>query len=130
MFANWSVITAWMAANSTCCCRAYTRPWSDWRNFFQPVMRLQQKVRSKGKIHRSYDEPRTPYQRLMESDQLSTAARAQLQRRYESLNPLTLLRTIQALVQQLHRTLHSDAERGLHPRSSVTGLMTQQVASR
>jgi len=30
-------------------------------------MKLKEKIRDKGKIHRKYDTPETPYQRLMES---------------------------------------------------------------
>jgi hypothetical protein len=110
-------------------CRLY-EAWADWRNFFQPVMRLEHKVRSQGKVHRRYDQPRTPYQRLLESGQLSTAATEKLKRRYESLNPFTLLRAIQSLVQQMHRTLRSDTKRKIQPRAAVTRLVTQQVRAR
>jgi hypothetical protein len=33
-------------------------------------MKLKEKIRDKGKVHRKYDVPKTPYQRLMESDQI------------------------------------------------------------
>jgi hypothetical protein len=48
------------------------------KNFFQPTMKLQEKVRVGSKIHRKYDEPKTPYQRLLESGQISAAARQRL----------------------------------------------------
>jgi hypothetical protein len=32
-----------------------------YKNFFQPVMKLKEKIREKGKIHRKYDTPKTPY---------------------------------------------------------------------
>jgi hypothetical protein len=32
-----------------------------YKNFFQPTMKLIEKIREGGKIHRKYDEPRTPY---------------------------------------------------------------------
>jgi len=51
-----------------------------YKNFFQPTMKLQSKVRVGGKIHRRYDEPRTPYQRLLESGQLSRRAEKQTAR--------------------------------------------------
>jgi len=38
-----------------------------YRKFFQPVMELKEKIRDKGKVHRRFDVPKTPYQRLMES---------------------------------------------------------------
>jgi len=45
-----------------------------YKNFFQPTMKLKEKVRVGGKIHRKYDEPKTPYQRLLESGQILAAA--------------------------------------------------------
>ncbi len=41
-----------------------------FKNFLQPVMKLEKKVRVKGKIHRKYDVAKTPYKRMMESDQI------------------------------------------------------------
>jgi hypothetical protein len=111
-------------------CRLY-QLWTDWRNFFQPVMRLIQKTRHHGRIHRRYDQPRTPYQRLLASGQLSTVAAESLQRRYDSINPFTLLRAITNLVSQLERTLHkTPVDRTVRPSVSVTGFMTQRVPVR
>ena len=41
-----------------------------YKNFFQPVMKLKEKIRDKGKVHRKYDTPLTPYQRIMESEKI------------------------------------------------------------
>jgi len=65
-----------------------------YKNFFQPVMKLEKKVRVKGKIHRKYDKPRTPYKRIMESDQVSNEVKIKLKDTYESLNPAMLKRSI------------------------------------
>jgi len=72
-----------------------------YKNFFQPTMKLKAKTRIGGKIHRQYDEPRTPYQRLLESGQLSGKAEKQLRRQYESLNVAQLRRTIKAAKDEL-----------------------------
>ena len=66
--------------------RLYTA-LSDWRNFLLPVMRLESKVRQGANVHRHYDEPKTPYQRLLKSGQLSAPVRQHLERRYAALNP-------------------------------------------
>jgi len=66
------------------------------KNFFQPTMKLQEKVRVEGKIHRKYDEPKTPYQRLLQSDQLPAAACKRLKAQYESLNLAELRRRVEA----------------------------------
>jgi hypothetical protein len=72
-----------------------------YKNFFQPTMKLKEKVRVGGKIHRKYDEPKTPYQRLLESGQISAVARKRLQAQYESLNVAELRRRIEELRNQL-----------------------------
>jgi hypothetical protein len=68
-----------------------------YKNFFQPTIKLVEKVRVEGKIHRKYDEPRTPFQRVMESGQISQAAQKRLQARYESLNVAALHRRIEVI---------------------------------
>jgi len=72
-----------------------------YKNFFLPTMKLKSKVRMGGKIQRQYDQPRTPYQRLLESQQLSVKASQQLRRQYESLSITKLRRNIEALQQRL-----------------------------
>lgn len=72
-----------------------------YKNFFQPTMKLVSKERVGGKIHRRYDKPRTPYQRLLESGQLSAPAQAALERTYENLRVGTLRRRIEDLRDQL-----------------------------
>jgi hypothetical protein len=57
-----------------------------YKNFFQPVMKLQNKERIGGKVKTKYDVPRIPYQGLMESGQISEESREELQRIYLSLN--------------------------------------------
>jgi len=42
-----------------------------YKNFFQPVMKLISKERIGGSVKRKYDTPKTPYQRLMDSGQIS-----------------------------------------------------------
>ena len=44
-----------------------------YKNFFLPRMKLKEKVRVGSKIHRKYYPAKTPYQYLMESNQISSA---------------------------------------------------------
>jgi hypothetical protein len=83
-----------------------------YKNFFQPTMKLKEKVRVDGKIHRKYDAPKTPYQRLRESDQISAVARKRLQAQYESLNVAELRRRIDELRRRLFDSIEEkkDAE--------------------
>jgi hypothetical protein len=61
--------------------------WSPLMNYFIPSMKLIRKTRIGARIKKEYDEPKTPYQRLLESADLSTEAKDKLRLRYESIDP-------------------------------------------
>lgn len=67
-----------------------------FKNFFQPVMKLKEKTRVKGKIHKKQGVAMTPYKRLMESSVVSREEKAALTTTYHSLNPAALKRAIDA----------------------------------
>jgi hypothetical protein len=75
-----------------------------YKNFFQPVMKLKSKERIGGSVKRKYDIPKTPYQRLMDSGQISEQTRKQLEMVYLSLNPAQLKRSIDAKLDKLYHT--------------------------
>ncbi|MGA8594731.1 MAG: hypothetical protein WB676_08305, partial [Bryobacteraceae bacterium] len=106
--------------------------WTQWRNFFQPVMRSSEKVRIGSKVHRRYDATATPYQRLLASGQLGLLAGHSLERQYNLLNPIQLMQIIQQKQDQLFRILRkntTDQPRRTQARS-VTSLLTQRPAVR
>ena len=70
-------------------------------NFFKPVMKLASKERCGARITKRYDVPKTPYQRVCESPQISAKSKAQLRRDYGRLNPAELAREIGRLQQQI-----------------------------
>ena len=103
-----------------------------YKNFFQPVMKLQSKERIGGRVKRKYDVPRTPHQRLMESEQISEEDKEELHRIYLSLNPAKLKREIDAKLEELYKvyeekrkTQQVDPYKKLVPRL-VTFYMMQQ----
>ena len=49
----------------------YKNIWNPFMNHFCPVMKIRKKVRISGSIRKYYDEPKTPYQRLMDSGKLT-----------------------------------------------------------
>ena len=55
--------------------------------------------------YRQYDVPKTPYQRRMDSGQISAAARKRLTAQYESLNVAQLRRQIEELRNRLFTPL-------------------------
>jgi len=66
-------------------------------NFFQPQVKLQKKERWGSRVKKTYDLPRTPYLRLLESDQISPEAKTELTRIYRQLNPFALKREIEKI---------------------------------
>jgi len=81
----------------------YRNEWRLYKNFFSPVIKLVLKKRAAGKIHRVYDKPRTPYQRLMECPEVPTARKQKLEQIYLSLNPAELKRAIDKKLDNLYR---------------------------
>jgi len=105
-----------------------------YKNFFQPVMKLASKERVGGKIKRKYEASKTPYQRLMESDQIPDEVKEELKGIYFSLNPAQLKRSIDNKLARLYkayeekgRTQQVDPYKKLVPRT-VSFYMIQQPA--
>ena len=77
-----------------------------FHNFFQPVMRLKEKisVTSPDKHHhtlRRFDSARTPLDRLLETDALDDRAKANYLTLRKQTNPLQLRNEIHALIHEL-----------------------------
>jgi hypothetical protein len=74
-------------------------------NFFLPVMKVEEKVRLGSKVKRVYDDPLTPYARVLASDYVSDQDRAELREAYGYLDLIDLRRRIDELQGQLLRSL-------------------------
>lgn len=74
-------------------------------NFFLPVMKLKEKVHFGSKVQRVYDDPQTPYARLLASQYVSDEGKAELRESYGYLDLLDLRRRIDDLQVQLLETL-------------------------
>ncbi len=72
-------------------------------NFFQPSMKLRLKERAGGKLRRRYDPAKTPFQRLLVTEVLSTPDRVRLTAIAQALDPVQLLRQIKQLQDALWR---------------------------
>jgi hypothetical protein len=70
-------------------------------NFFIPVMKLKEKVRTGSKVKRVYDEPQTPYARVLASADVSAKIKARLRAQYRQLDVVKLKQEIDELVEQL-----------------------------
>ncbi|MFU2158921.1 integrase catalytic domain-containing protein [Caldisericum sp. AR60] len=74
-----------------------------YTNFFLPSMKLREKTRIGSKVMKKYDKPKTPYERILESEKVSEEVKEKLRRTYETLNPLLLKRQIDKITQELSR---------------------------
>ena len=70
-------------------------------NFFLPVMKLDQKVRVGSKVKKTYDDPLTPYARVLACPDVPEEQKAQLRETYQMLNLVDLRRQINELQDQL-----------------------------
>ena len=76
-----------------------------YTNFFLPVMKLQEKVRVGSKAKRIYDNPQTPYARVLASPLVSEEDKAELQEAYSYLDLVQLRLRINQTLDQLLETL-------------------------
>jgi len=68
----------------------YTSEWNLYFNFFIPSTKLIKKERIGSRIIKRHDKPKTPYQRLMESEHIETDVKQKLQQQFLSLNPIQI----------------------------------------
>ena len=66
-------------------------------NLFLPSMRLKEKTRDGARVIRRYDDPMTPYKRIMNSEYISEEQKEKLRHLYHSINPAELHRQIEQL---------------------------------
>jgi hypothetical protein len=72
-----------------------------YTNFFQPSMKLIEKTRIGSRVTKKHDKAKTPYQRVLESSDISKSAKTKLKRQYKTLNPASLKRKITNLQNKL-----------------------------
>ena len=68
----------------------YTNEWNDYFNFFIPSMKLVEKYRKGSKIIKKHDKPKTPYQRIIESEYIDDETKMTLSEYVKKLNPFQL----------------------------------------
>ena len=76
-----------------------------YQNYFQPSRKLIKKQRIGARVRKTYDEARTPAQRLLACKNISPDVRRTLKTTFRDLNPAELLRTINGLIHELYQTL-------------------------
>jgi hypothetical protein len=90
----------------------YRAFWNPLRNFFTPNLKLIKKERVGAKIKKTYDTPKTPYQRLMESETLSKRQKAKLKEAIKTKNPFFLKEQLETRLKVFNDLL--DERKRLH----------------
>lgn len=79
----------------------YRNEWSDLQNYFLPQMKLVEKIRVGAKYKRKYDDPQTPFERLMKAPQISDEAKQRMQKKFDSMNPFEIKARIEHKLQTI-----------------------------
>ena len=69
---------------------------------YEAVQKLMAKVREGSRVKKIYDDPKTPYQRVLDSDQVSSEAKRKLRAIHAQLKVVELRRQLDALLEQLN----------------------------
>jgi Integrase core domain len=75
-----------------------------YTNFFLPTMKLKSKERNGSQVKKYYEQPLTPYQRVLQAKLVSKTAKDRLRAKYLMLNPAALKRKLERLQQRLAKT--------------------------
>ncbi|NTW07412.1 MAG: hypothetical protein HGA29_06170 [Syntrophaceae bacterium] len=73
----------------------YRNEWRLFHNFFLPSVKLIEKERIGSKTIKKHDTPKTPYQRIMESQYIPESTKIALSKQLELLNPFELRNIIE-----------------------------------
>lgn len=81
----------------------YKNEWSLYQNHFCPTMKLVEKKKINSRYYKRYDTPKTPYQRLMESEYISQDVKDKLEKQHATLNPFELKRVIEQKLKHIFK---------------------------
>lgn len=85
----------------------YSNEWRLLNNFFTATKKQITKVRVGAKIKRTFDKPRTPYQRVLEDETVSQVQKEQLKATYAQLNPFELKKSLDRKLKSFYDGLKS-----------------------
>jgi len=89
-------------------------------NYFHPSVKLLKKTRSASKVKKIYDQPQTPFRRLLAHQKIDPEAKTRLRNQFLKLNPAQIRREITQCQEQLN-TL-SDKEKHVRARKTSKNL--------
>ncbi|MBF8251589.1 MAG: Integrase [Deltaproteobacteria bacterium] len=103
---NWTHVRQWLGYLVPLMNKLYKTEWRLFHNFFCPSVKLIAKERIASKTLKRYDEPKTPYQRVMESLHVSEKTKAALTKQLQTLNPFELRRAIELRLERIFKLCH------------------------
>jgi len=84
----------------------YAQEWSQFTNHFKPTFKLLKREKKDGKTKRFYETtPKTPYQRLLDSPDITEATKAKLREQHAQLDPFELKKNIELKLQKFFTAL-------------------------
>jgi len=81
----------------------YSNEWSLYQNHFCPTLKLVEKTRINSKYRKKYDKPKTPYQRIMESEHIDKQTKQKLKSVHLQLDPFKLKADIERKTRLIFR---------------------------
>jgi hypothetical protein len=107
---NWTHVRQWLGYDRLDSSRVvplmnalYTSEWRLFLNFFCPSVKLLEKKRIASKTVKRYDKPKTPYQRILESADVSAESKQQLKEQYKTLNPFELRKSLEEKLKKIFK---------------------------
>jgi len=105
---NWSIVRQYLGYNrfddptlAPQLNDIYREEWRLIMNFFRPAAKLLDKQRIGAKVKKIYDDPKTPYQRILESRQISRKTKQKLTQFYQTLDPFQLQQSMEEKIKIL-----------------------------
>jgi hypothetical protein len=87
-------------------------------NYYYPSVRIIEKTRIGARVKKKYDEPKPPYQRLLESTDVEEHVKAELRKRAARLHLVKQKRLVDQAVAKLMR-IHEEKDQGHLPLDSA-----------
>jgi len=86
----------------------YTTEWNWYFNFFIPSFKLIDKVRDGSKIIKKHDQPKTPYQRVLASQDVPKTTKSRLKEEFKELNPSELQRKMSQKIKAIIKKVNTN----------------------
>jgi len=81
----------------------YSAEWRLFHNFYCPSVKLVSKERVGSKTIKKHDSPKTPYQRVLNSDRIPEHTKSKLREIFENTNPFVLRKGIEKKLKRVFR---------------------------